>query len=89
VEPAARAALSDHDLPLGSQEDVGAGSELNEANALAFLDLIAWFSVKDDAARDESGDLFENDAASFPSTVRCSARSARRRLPVGQQELTS
>ena len=61
--PATRSPGLHGDLPFGAEEDIHARAEFDEADALAFRDVVAEFLIEDDAARDESGDLGERDAA--------------------------
>ena len=54
------------DLPFGSEQDVDARAELDQADAFAGGHVVAGLLVKDDAARDQSGDLLEYHGGSFP-----------------------
>src|ERR1035437_4670328 len=50
------------DFPFGAEQDVDARAELDEAHSFAGGNAVAGLLVEDDAARDQSGDLFENHA---------------------------
>ena len=67
---AARDALArpHFDFPFGAQENIHAGAELDEADAFALGDRVAGFLVAHDAARDQAGDLREDDAGGSPAT---------------------
>src|SRR5690349_12515587 len=52
----------DGDLPLRAEEHVHAGSEFDQTDSLAGGHLVARLLAEDDAAGDQSGDLFEDHA---------------------------
>src|SRR5580658_6122697 len=53
-------------LPFRSQQDIHARSEFDQAYSLARGHVVPRLFVKDDAARDQSGDLLEYHGSSFP-----------------------
>src|SRR5262245_16618316 len=55
----------DHDSPLGSEERIHTRAELDQPDALPGFYMVARLFGKDDAARDQPGDLLEDDARSI------------------------
>ena len=69
----------DERLGVAGQENVGAGAEFDQADALAALEVIAKLG-EDDAARQQAGDLDEGNLVAFERRPRRgSARCVRRR----------
>ena len=56
-------------LPFGPEHHIDARAEFDQADAFGRIDNVAGFFVANDAARDQSGDLFENHRVRRPPTT--------------------